>query len=131
LALLLFMAAQASVAQIVAAPPEKGAVPRLKPPADCRRDRAEGEIVVCGRRRADEPYRMPEIFRDESDGVPETAWSTRVLDFDEESRDGSATSGPSGYLASHKQMLREWRAERKEIARERKRRAEQVEAAGK
>jgi hypothetical protein len=131
LVLMLLMATQAKAAQAVSAPPEQEAPQRLIAPPNCRGDRAPGEIVVCGRREKEEPYRMPEIFRDESARTPETAWSTRVLDFDQESRDGDVTSGPNGYLAYPKKMLREWRAERKEIERQRKRLADQIEAAGK
>jgi hypothetical protein len=73
------------------------------------------EVVVCGRRPAIEPYRIPPALREGPLVSRNYSWSARARD----EREADRYSGPpvgAGSFARSRQAECEWRAERQEIA---------------
>lgn len=82
------------------------------------------EIVVCGQRSGRSPYRLPS---DELDGQRTTAtgraWGSRAFEFSDLSRsvDSNSPVGSGGQTGWRAELLRDWAAARREIAREKER----------
>lgn len=85
---------------------------------------------MCGRRDGGQVHRVPDIFRDRAPARDSTPWSARTLDFDEENRSSDTRVGPNGALKHARQIDREWRAERAQIARDRSEQQRQIAASG-
>jgi len=77
------------------------------------------EIVVCGRRPEEERYRIPEPLR-RGDRRTEQAWGTRAAELEDAQRDsrpdGCSVVGSFGQGGCTQDMIRRWRAERRERA---------------
>jgi hypothetical protein len=102
---------------------------RATPRTDCGTQvRAADEIVVCGQRDRGEQYRVPKILRDRPPGPQGTAWGAKMRELDEDMRNRDTVTGLGGPAAHHRQWLREWRAERDEIARTKAEQKSQIEA---
>lgn len=82
---------------------------------------SEDEIVVCARRPEDERYRIPAPLR-RSSRRAESSWTSHAEELEEVQRDTRPDScsvvGSWGQSGCTQQMLRQWRAERRERARE-------------
>jgi hypothetical protein len=75
------------------------------------------EIVVCGRRPEEERYRIPELLR-RGDRRAEQSWGTRAAELEDAQRDtrpdGCSVVGSFGQSGCTQDMIRRWRAERRE-----------------
>jgi hypothetical protein len=84
---------------------------------------SDDEIVVCGRRPEEERYRIPAPLR-RSSRPPESSWTTSVAELEEAQRDTRPNScsvvGTWGQSGCFQQMIRQWWAERRARARERR-----------
>ena len=82
------------------------------------------EIVICARRPEEERYRIPAPLR-ESRRRPESSWSSHSAELEEVQRDTRPDScsvvGSWGQSGCTQQMFRQWRADRRERARQRAR----------
>ena len=86
-----------------------------------RRGAVSDAIIVCGRVRED-PYRIPQVIRDEPQerkAGAATAWGTRTAEAEEAARGGRAGSssvdGSGGQSGLHQKIGREWERERQAI----------------
>jgi hypothetical protein len=73
----------------------------------------QSEIVVCGERSDDSPYRIPRGLRDQ--GLIEDrdmSWDARTRDMEAVERFSSQTVGPAGMSQRSRQVDCEWRAAR-------------------
>jgi hypothetical protein len=81
------------------------------------------EIVVCARRSEDERYRIPAPLR-HSGRRSESSWTSHAEELEEvqrESRpDGCSVVGSWGQSGCSQQMVRQWRAERRARAAQRR-----------
>ena len=81
------------------------------------------DIVVCARRPEEERYRIPAPFREEGRRRQES-WSSHVAELEEVQRDTRPDScsvvGSYGQSGCTQQLMRQWRAERRERARRRR-----------
>lgn len=79
------------------------------------------EIVVCARRPEEERYRIPEPLRRGPEPL-DRSWSNQAAELEEAQRDTRPNScsvvGTFGQTGCTQQMLREWRAERRNRPRE-------------
>lgn len=94
-------------------PAPTDALPKLpKVTPDCDRTGTQGEVVVCGRRRTDERYRIPESLRSEPSRVGNNAWSARQAALDDAARPqrpgSNSPVGSGGQTGEREQMLRDW-----------------------
>jgi hypothetical protein len=90
-------------------------LPRLTDPPACD-EGPDGEVIVCGRRRPDERYRIrPELREDRTNPV-NPSWSARARDDRETARYGSQAVGPAGAFSRSREVDCQWRAERQQIA---------------
>lgn len=82
--------------------------------ADCRsRSRSDKEIVVCGTRNQEEPYRIPKIFRGKS-GKTERSWGSRAGGAVATGIPNAGTNiGASGAAGTSQREIDAWYAERK------------------
>ena len=84
---------------------------------------SDDEIVVCGRRPEEERYRIPAPLRRGED-PEETSWSSRAAELEDAQRDSRPNScsvvGSNGQTGCTQQWIREWRAERRARARQRR-----------
>ena len=78
------------------------------------------DIVVCARRPEEERYRIPAPFREEG-RRPQQSWGSRSAELEEVQRDTRPDScsvvGSYGQSGCTQQLMRQWRAERRERAR--------------
>ena len=83
----------------------------------------DDEIVVCGRRPEEERYRIPAPLR-RGEEPEETSWSSRAAELEDAQRDSRPNScsvvGSNGQTGCTQQWIREWRAERRARARQRR-----------
>lgn len=81
----------------------------------------DDEVVVCARRPDDERYRIPAPLR-RSERRTEASWSSHAAELDELQRDTRPDScsvvGSYGQSGCTQQMIRQWRAERRDRARQ-------------
>ena len=81
------------------------------------------EIVVCGRRPEEERYRIPAPLRRGED-PEETSWSSRAAELEDAQRDSRPNScsvvGSNGQTGCTQQWIREWQADRRARARQRR-----------
>jgi hypothetical protein len=81
------------------------------------------DIVVCGRRPEEERYRIPAPLRD-GERRTEASWTSHAEELDELQRDTRPNScsviGSYGQTGCFQQMMRQWLAERRARARERR-----------
>jgi hypothetical protein len=99
------------------------------PPASIRivpRDRgcdpasSSDEIVVCGRRDEDSPYRIPREFRDRvSTDDAHASWDLRIRDQEAIERFSNQTDGPFGVYRHSREVDCQWRIARQELRGER------------
>jgi hypothetical protein len=102
---------------------------RIVPRTDCGpRGGEPDEIVVCGERGRGDQYRVPKVLRERPPGPRGTAWGAKIREFEEDMRNRDTVTGLGGPSAHHRQWVREWRAERDEIARTKAEQRRQVEA---
>lgn len=91
------------------------ATPAPAPQRDCEGDpRSRTEVVVCGRRRGESPFRLPREFRERADEGG-SSWSAQTRDAIETGRYESQTVGPGGAAQRSRQTDCEWRAERQRL----------------
>lgn len=81
------------------------------------------EIVICARRPEHERYRIPKEFRKKKEDAPsERSWADRLRSMDDVtafSRPNSCSVvGSYGQSGCWDQMLRQWRAQRREMTKE-------------
>jgi len=81
------------------------------------------EIVICARRPEHERYRIPKEFRKKKEDAPsERSWADRLRSMDDVtafSRPNSCSVvGTYGQSGCWDQMLRQWRAQRREMTKE-------------
>jgi hypothetical protein len=109
LAAILMSAAAAAGAQDVSV-----TMPRIVPEEACpERPERPDEIVVCGQREEESPYRVPQEFRGQTSHEDRDAsWDARVRDEEALQRFGSQNVGPFGYLQRGREMYCGWLAER-------------------
>ena len=78
----------------------------------------QGEVVVCGRRGADSPYRIPKALRNNKARSGGQSWGGRVGAMEDASRAGRPGSnspvGSGGQSGQREEMLRQWHEERRE-----------------
>jgi hypothetical protein len=78
----------------------------------------QGEVVVCGRRGVESPYRIPKALRNTKARSGGQAWGSRVGAMEDASRAGRPGSnspvGSGGQSGQREEMLREWYEERRE-----------------
>jgi hypothetical protein len=84
------------------------------------------EIVVCARRPESERYRIPEELREDKDQRGSVAWGTRFDEMEEATRftrpNSCSVVGTWGQTGCFDQLIRNWRAERREMQEEGRRR---------
>ena len=77
----------------------------------------QGEVVVCGRRGTDSPYRIPKALRNTKARSGGQSWGGRVGAIEDASRAGRPGSnspvGSGGQTGQREEMLREWEEERR------------------
>lgn len=89
----------------------------------CPRGNSEDEIVVCARHPESERYRIPERFR-QKEISPQNAnesWAVRAEALEYAGKTGinsCSVVGPGGWTGCYAEMLRIWRQERRQAARE-------------
>lgn len=78
----------------------------------------QGEVVVCGRRGTDSPYRIPKALRNTKARSGGQSWGGRVGAMEDASRAGRPGSnsavGSAGQSGQREEMLRQWHEERRE-----------------
>lgn len=89
--------------------------PRVTDPPACD-EGSEAEVVVCGRRRPADRYRIPPELREDRTNPVNPSWSARARDDRETSRYESQTVGPAGAFRRSLEVDCRWRAERQQIA---------------
>lgn len=109
------VAAAVWVAAPLGAQPVGPATPAPAPQRDCEGDpNSRTDIVVCGRRRGESPYRLPRQFRERpEEGGTSTGVHARDAIVTE--RYGSQAVGPGGAFQRSRQTDCEWRAERQRL----------------
>lgn len=82
--------------------------------ADCRsRSRSDKEIVVCGSRNQEDPYRIPKMFRGKS-GKAERSWGQRAGGAVATGIPNAGSNiGASGAAGTSQREIDAWYAERK------------------
>jgi hypothetical protein len=109
----------ASSAQVAGELTESIAATRITPRDGCSAQApSSDEIVVCGQRDRSEQYRVPNILRERPPGRAGTSWGAQVREFEEDLRNGDTMSGLGGAQRHYRQWIREWKAERDQIARD-------------
>ncbi len=103
------------LAQPLAAQTIGPSTPSPAPQRDCEGDpSSRTEVVVCGRRRGESPYRLPRDFRERPDEAG-TSWGAQARDAIETDRYENQTVGPGGALQRSRQTDCQWRAERQQL----------------
>jgi hypothetical protein len=89
--------------------------PAPAPQRDCEGDpNSRTDVVVCGRRRGESPYRLPRQFRERPDEGG-TSTGVQARDAIEVERYGAQAVGPGGALQRSRQTDCQWRAERQQL----------------
>lgn len=89
-------------------------LPRVTASPPCERS-SSSEIVVCGRRQGDSPYRIPKELREDLPRQREQSFSARMRDSEQVSRLEERSVGAFGFLQHSRKIDCEWRAARQEI----------------
>lgn len=78
---------------------------------DCRnRSTSDEEVVVCGRRNGEDPYRLPKEFRK---APRQQSGGATLLDaMGSAIPNSNSNVGPAGSVGQYKDMAAQWRAER-------------------
>ncbi len=109
-------------------------VPRIVQPEQKCPEPGQGndeDIVVCGDRPENSPYRVPRQFRNlRSDDDRDASHAARQQDLNSLERFSSQTVGPGGYLQQSQQRDCAWRAERQAMRGERPDCTRQVNSIG-
>ena len=108
---LLLLAALGSVQ--LAGPSAPAALPRIADGLPCRGP--DDEIIVCGRRPIEEPYRIPSALRERPLESRNYSWAARARDEREAARYEDQVTGPGGTFNRSRQRDCEWRAERQQL----------------
>lgn len=98
-------------AQSVGPPPPTTSVPRT----DCEGDpTSRTDVVVCGRRRGESPFRLPTQFRNRPDEGGQS-WGSHARDLRETERYENQMVGVGGAAARSRETDCRWRAERQTL----------------
>jgi hypothetical protein len=117
-AAMMFFGLQAAAAQPATAPRPSLVGPVVPRPTVTRRqcenpDPSAEELLVCGQRSDNSPYRIPNELRNQ--GIVEDrdmSWDARTRDMEAVERFSSANVGPSGMSQNSRRRDCEWRAAR-------------------
>lgn len=79
--------------------------------ADCRnRAKTDEEVVVCGKRTGEDPYRIPKALRKQ--GQTQRTGTARAVDvMGSGITDSASNIGQAGAIGTSKQLYEQWRAE--------------------
>lgn len=104
-------AAAAAEGQSVGPPSPAPTLPRT----DCEGDpTSRTDVVVCGRRRGESPFRLPTQFRNRPDEEGQS-WSSNATNLRETQRYENQMVGPGGASARSQETDCRWRAERQQL----------------
>jgi len=96
--------------------PEDLRMPPITDLSECERGETDGDVTVCGRRRAPDRYRIPPELRQDRTNPVNPSWSARARDERETGRYDSQAVGPAGALRQSLETECRWRAERQQLA---------------
>jgi hypothetical protein len=85
------------------------------PRTDCEGDpTSRTDVVVCGRRRGESPFRLPNQFRNRPDAQGQS-WSSNATNLRETERYENQMVGPGGAAQRSRETDCRWRAERQQL----------------
>jgi hypothetical protein len=91
-------------------------IPRITDLSECERGASDGDVTVCGRRRAPDRYRIPPELREDRTNPVNPSWAARARDERETGRYEGQAVGPGGALRQSLETECRWRAERQQLA---------------